>query len=222
MKKASLLILMVLTSASISFAQKFAYIDMKYILGNIPDYTGAQKKLDDQSAKWQKEIQDKYDAIDKLTKDYQSQQVLLSDDMKKQKQEDIQNKEKEAKELQKQYFGYDGQLFKMREQLVKPIQDKVYDAVQKVASTKSYDFIFDKSGGSFMMYTNPKMDVSDLVLNYLGYTSKSTPDGENKSKLPTIDFQLPGSQSSPASGSKPGPGTAPGSSPAPAPQSVPH
>jgi len=129
--------------------------------------------LDAQSAQWQKEIQDKYDNIDKMNKDYQSQQVLMTDDMKKQKQQEIQDKEKEAKELQKQYFGYEGQLFKLRQQLVKPIQDKVYDAVQKLATSKSYDFIFDKSVSVYMMYANPKLDVSDQVLTFLGYSPKT-------------------------------------------------
>ena len=173
MKKVLLFFVFITGFTSVSLAQRFAYIDMKYILGNIPDYNEAQKKLDAQSAQWQKEIQDKYDNIDKMNKDYQSQQVLMTDDMKKQKQQEIQDKEKEAKELQKQYFGYQGQLFKLREQLVKPIQDKVYDAVQKLAASKSYDFIFDKSVSVYMMYANPKLDVSDQVLTFLGYSPKT-------------------------------------------------
>ncbi len=218
MKKAIILLILVLGTTTMSFAQKFAVIDMKYILSNMPEYADAQKKLDDQSAKWQKEIQDKYDAINKMNKDYESQQVLMTDDMKKQKQQEIQAKEKEAKELQKQYFGYQGDLFKLHEKLVKPIQDKVYDAVQKLATTKGYDIIFDKSESVYIMYVNPKLDVSDQVLTYLGYSPKNNPAGNNGSKLPAIDFQLPGSQSTPASTT---PSTTPSSNPSPSPVPTP-
>lgn len=219
MKKILLLCACFIGLTKVSFAQHFAYVDMKYVLGNIPDYNEAQKKVDAQSAQWQKEIQDKYDAIDKMTKDYQGQQVLMSDDMKKQKQQDIADKEKEAKELQKQYFGYDGQLFKLREQLTKPIQDKVYDAVQRLASSKGYDFIFDKSSGIYLMYANPKMDVSDQVLTNLGYSPKVGEEKNKGLKFPSINIQT-GSQPNTAPANTPG--GAPGNTPTTTPPNTPH
>ena len=153
-------------------AQKFAYVDSEYILGNVPEYNNAQKQLDDVSKEWQKEIDGKYKEIDQLYKNYQQEQVLLTEEMRQQRQKEIEDKEKAAKELQKQRFGYEGDLFKKRQELVKPIQDKVYDAISKVATTKGYDFIFDKSSGASMLYTNNKFDVSDDVIKQLGYTPK--------------------------------------------------
>jgi hypothetical protein len=152
-----------------------------------------------------------------MNKDFESQQVLMTDDMKKQKQQEIQAKQKEAKELQKQYFGYQGDLFKLHEKLVKPIQDKVYDAVQKVATAKGYDLILDKSQSVYVMYVNPKLDVSDQVLTSMGYSPKNTPAASNGSKLPTIDLQLPGQKSS-----TPSSGTPSSTSPATTPTVTPH
>jgi outer membrane protein len=155
-------------------AQKVAYVDVDYVLKSIPDYNDAQKQLDDLAAVWQKEIDSKYAEIDKLYKQYQAEQVLLTDDMKQQRQKDIQDKEKAAKDLQKQRFGYQGDLFKKRQELVQPIQDKVYDAISKIANTKAYDFVLDKSSGSVILFANTKLNISDQVLTSMGITPKAS------------------------------------------------
>lgn len=175
----SALLLMGMTSA---FAQKLAYVDTEYILKNIPEYKDAQKKLDDIAASWQKDIDTKYAEIDKLYKAYQAEQVLLTEEMKQQRQKEIQDKEKAAKELQKQKFGYQGELFLKRQELVQPIQDNVYDAVQKIATTKAYDFVLDKSSGSVVLFANTKVNISDQVLQALGYAPKAgaAPDKDPK------------------------------------------
>jgi outer membrane protein len=150
-------------------AQKYAYVSTQYILENIPDYKTAQQQLDQLSNQWQKEIEDKYAIIDKLYKAYQAEQILLTEEMKKKRQDEIMVKEKDVKDLQKQRFGYEGDLFKKKQELVKPIQDKVYNAVKKLAMEQSYAVIFDKSSDLTMLYTNPKYDKSDEILAMLGY-----------------------------------------------------
>ena len=168
MKKIFSLAFILLATSTISFAQRFAYVDTDYILGNMKEYTDAQKQLDAISADWQKQIDDKYKEIDGLYKQYQAEQVLLTDDMKKQRQKEIEDKEKAVKELQKKHFGSEGDLFQKRQELVKPIQDKVYNAVQKMAAARSYDFILDKSEGITIIFADPKLDKSDDVLKELG------------------------------------------------------
>ncbi len=160
-------------------AQKVAYVDIDYVLKNIPDYNDAQKQLDGIAAAWQKDVDGQYADIDKLYKQYQAEQVLLTDELKQQRQKDIQDKEKAAKDLQKQRFGYQGDLFKKREELVQPIQDKVYDAIQKIASTKGYDFVLDKSSGSVVLYANTKQNISDQVLQSMGITPKAQKSGSS-------------------------------------------
>ncbi len=150
-------------------AQKYAYVNSEYILENIPDYKTAQQTLDNLSLTWQKEIEDKYAIIDKLYKAYQAEQVLLTEEMKKRRQDEITAKEKDVKDLQKQRFGYDGDLFKKKQELVKPIQDKIYNAVKKMATDQSYAVIFDKSSDLIMLYTNPKYDKSNDILLAMGY-----------------------------------------------------
>lgn len=163
------------------YAQKYAYVDTEYILDNISEYKEAQKKLDAVSADWQKEIQKKYEEIDGMYKQYQAEQVLLTEEMKKKRENEIVAKEKSAKELQKQRFGYEGDLFKKRQELVKPIQDKVYDAIKKMAEAKAYDFVFDKSAGVAMLYSNPKLDKSDEILKDMGYSpGKNTEQEKTK------------------------------------------
>lgn len=155
-----------------SFAQKIGYVDTDYILGQIPEYKAAQAELDKTSVDWQKEVEAKYAEIDKLYKTYQAEAILLTDDMKKKRENEIVNREKEVKDLQKQRFGVDGDLFKKRMELVKPIQDKVYNAVKAVAERSALAFIFDKAGQVSMLYTNNKYDKSDDVLTFLGYNKK--------------------------------------------------
>jgi outer membrane protein len=152
-----------------SGAAKFGYVDTDYIMGQIPEYKAAQSELDKTSVQWQKEIEGKYAEIDKLYKAYQADAILLTDDMKKKRESEIINKEKEVKDLQKQRFGVDGELYKKRQELVKPIQDKVYNAIKAVAEKGGLGFILDKSGQVSILYANIKYDKSDEVLVYLGY-----------------------------------------------------
>lgn len=169
MKKLFFTVVLILATSVVSFAQKFAYVDTDYILSQIPEYKAAQAELDKISVQWQKEIEAKYAEIDKMYKSYQAEQILLTEEMKKKREADIINKEKEAKDLQKQRFGVDGELFKKRQELVKPIQDKVYNAVKAVAEKGSYSIIFDKASDMTMLYTSAKLDKSDAVLEQMGY-----------------------------------------------------
>jgi outer membrane protein len=168
MKKMLLVALSVLTIAIAAQAQRYAIVDTKYILGKIPDYQDAQKKLDQISDQWQKEIDDKQASLDKMYKDYEAEQVMLSDELKKKREDEIFNKEKEVRDLQRKRFGFEGDLFKKRQDLVKPIQDKVYNAIQKIAVNRMYDFILDKSEGITVIFADPKLDKSDDVLKELG------------------------------------------------------
>lgn len=158
-----------LFTTSVATAQRFAYIDSEYILNNIPEYQEAQKELDAQSAVWQQQIEAKYAEIDRLYKAYQAEQILLTEEQRRKREQEIIQKEKEAKEFQKSKFGVDGELFKKRQELVKPIQDKIYTALDQIATASSLAIIFDKSTQSNMIYTNPKYDKSDEVLKKLGY-----------------------------------------------------
>lgn len=173
MRKIILTLGIALMSCLTVSAQKFAFVDTEYILGQIPEYKAAQSELDKQSVQWQKEIEAKYAEIDKMYKAYQAEQILLTEDMKKKREGDIVAKEKDAKDLQKQRFGVDGELFKKRQELVKPIQDKVYNAVKTVAEKGAYAIIFDKAGDLTMLYANSKNDKSDDVLESMGYKGGS-------------------------------------------------
>jgi outer membrane protein len=182
MKKIALTFALVLTCCFAASAQKFAYVDTEYILGQIPEYKAAQTELDKVSVQWQKEIEAKYAEIDKMYKAYQAEQILLTEEMKKKREGDIVAKEKEAKDLQKLRFGVDGELFKKRQELVKPIQDKVYNAVKAIAEKGGYSVIFDKSGDMTMLYANAKNDKSDDVLAQMGYKGGSDSKGGSGSK----------------------------------------
>ncbi len=167
MKK--LLFIAIIAMASFQMnAQRYCVIDSKYILENVPEYKQAQTKLDEASATWQKEIDAKLQDVDRMYKSYQAEQVMLSNEMQKKREDEIIKKEKEAKDLQKKRFGFEGDLFKKRQELVKPVQDKVYNAVQKMATSKAYDMIFDKSADLSVFFADPKIDKSDDVLRELG------------------------------------------------------
>lgn len=161
-------------------AQKYAFVNTDYILDNIPEYTDAQTQLDELSATWQKEIDAKFAEIDKMYKSYQNEAVLLPEDMKKKREDDIIKKEREAKDLQKKRFGKDGDLFKKRQELIKPIQEKIYNAIEDIANSENYAVIFDKATNATLIYTNPKYDVSEQILDKLGYTYK--PQQNTKTK----------------------------------------
>jgi outer membrane protein len=168
MKKILIIAYCLLFIAVSSNAQRYAIIDSKYILEKIPEYKEAQKKLDQFSEQWQQEIDQKQAITDKMIKEYDAEQVMLSDELKKKREDELFNKEKELRDLQKKRFGFEGDLFKKRQELIKPIQDKVYNAVQKLAIDKQFDFILDKSEGITVIFADPKLDRSDDVLRNLG------------------------------------------------------
>jgi len=168
MKKFIIIAACLFAFAGVSQAQRYAVIDTKYILDKIPDYKDAQKKLDQYSEQWQREIDAKQGELDQMYRNFEAEQVMLSDDLKKKRQDELFNKEKDLRDLQKRRFGFEGDLFKKRQELVKPIQDKVYDAVQKLAVARQYDFILDKSEGITVIFADPKLDKSDDVLREMG------------------------------------------------------
>ena len=149
-------------------AQRYAVIDSKYILEKLPDYKESQTRLDQFSNQWQQEIEKKQAELDRMYKDYDAEQVMLTDVLKKKREDELYNREKEVRDLQKKRFGFEGDLFKKRQELIKPIQDKVYTAIQKLAIERSYDFILDKSEGITVIFADPKLDRSDEVLKFLG------------------------------------------------------
>lgn len=149
-------------------AQRFAYMDSEYILNKMPEYKKAQESLDKIAADWQKEIESKMKEVEVMYQKFQAEQPLLTDKMKDERIAAIEAKEKEIKDYQKQKFSPNGELFKKRQELIQPVQDKIYDEVQKLAKMKSYDIIFDKSSGASMIYSNPKLNLSDEILKSLG------------------------------------------------------
>ncbi len=159
---------MVLSSA-MAVAQKYAFVDTEYIRKNIPAFTTAQEQLDNLSKQWEKEVADGYAVVEQMYKSYQNEAPLLSQDMKVKREEAIINKEKEMKELQNKYFGMEGDLFKKREELVKPIQDEILKAIKDIAVEGSYAVIFDSAAGGNILFANPKFDISDQVLEKLGF-----------------------------------------------------
>lgn len=168
MKKLFLCLALVMAGALSAVAQRYCIIDSKYILEKIPDYSKAQTQLDNMSKTWQTEIDNRMQDVERMYKSYQAERAMLSDEMRKKREDEIVAKEKAAKDLQKQRFGYEGDLFKKRQELVKPIQDKVFNAVQQMAQQKSYDLVLDKAGGVTLFYADPKLDRSDDVLKLLG------------------------------------------------------
>ena len=168
MKKILLLLAISFLTLSIQ-AQKFAYVDTDYILNKIPDFKQAQDKLDGLSADWQKEIENKYADVEQMYRAYQQEQVLLTDDMKEKREDAIIKKETDAKNLQKKYFGTEGDLYLKRQELIKPIQDKIYDAIQQLAADNKYAIVFDSSSDLIMLYKNNNYYQSDKVLELMGY-----------------------------------------------------
>ncbi len=175
MKKIFFSIIILLFITGVGFSQKYAYIDSEYIMENIPEYKDAQAEINTLSKEWQKEIEKKFKEIDNLYKSFQAEAVLLPEEVKKKRENEIIASEKDAKDLQKKRFGKDGDLYKKRQDLVRPIQDKVYNAIEKRAQDKNYIFVFDKAGSLTIMYANSKYDISDDILDDLGYKlNKST------------------------------------------------
>ncbi len=168
MKKLFLAVFTLMLFSFAASAQKYAIIDTKYILNKLPEYTAAEKRLEQMSMQWQAELDTMQSQLDKMYKNYDAEQYMLSDDLKKKREAELFNKEKEVRDQQKKRFGYEGDLFKERQKLVKPIQDKVYNAVQRMAVSRGYDFILDKSEGITVIFADPKLDKSDELLRELG------------------------------------------------------
>ena len=160
--------LLMAVAGGVRAQQHYCIIDSKYMLDKMSDYKDAQNKLDALSKTWQEEIDNKMGEVDKMYKSYQAEKPMLSDEMRHKREDEIVAKEKAAKDLQKQRFGYEGDLFKKRQEFIKPVQDRLYNAVQKMASSKAYDLVLDKAGGITLFYADPKLDKSDDVLKILG------------------------------------------------------
>jgi len=152
-----------------SFAQRVAYVDSEYVLKHIPEYTSAQKQLDDLSTQWQEEVDKQYGEIEKLYKAYQNDQVLLNDDMRRRREDAIVNKEKEVKEFQRLKFGFEGDLYQQRIRLIKPIQDRYAKAIQDIANAQGLYLILDKGSEVTFLYANPSLDKSNDIITKLGF-----------------------------------------------------
>ncbi|MCY7423154.1 MAG: OmpH family outer membrane protein [Chitinophagaceae bacterium] len=161
---------LVVASASLQ-AQRYAIIDTKYILDKLPEYKNADKQLAEIGTTWQKEIDDKQAQLNLMYRNFDAEQFMLSEELKKKREDQLFNMEKDIRELQKKRFGYEGDLFKERQRLVKPVQDKVYNAIQKMAVNRGYDFVLDKSEGITVIFADPKLDKSEEVLRELGFKS---------------------------------------------------
>lgn len=181
MKKIFLIFLLIGTAFANASAQRFGYVDTEYILDLLPEYRSAQKQLEQFSADWEKEIEKKQAVIEKMYRDYNAEQVLLTEDLKKRREQEISDKEKDLKEYRNAKFGFEGELFKKRQELIKPIQDRVFEAVQKVAKQSALDFIFAKGSEMIMLFANAKYDKSDEVLAELGVAVT----GKKDNKQPT-------------------------------------
>ncbi len=168
MKKTGLILFFTLL-VTFTYAQKYAFVDTEYILSNIPAYKAAQDKLNELSLQWQREIEAEYSVLDKMYKDFQSEKVLLTKEMIKQRELEIASKEKAIKDLQKKFFGPQGELFKKRTELIQPIQNEIYDAIKEIAEKGNYAVIFDTAADASILFTDPKYDRSDEVLEKLGY-----------------------------------------------------
>ena len=185
--------------------QKFAYVDTDYILQNIPEYGDAQEEINQMSLKWEKELKTLRDKVAQMKRDYQTESVLLSDDMKNKKEEAIAAKEQELAALQMQYYGPEGELFSKRVELIQPIQEKIYNAINQVAQVKNYSFVFDKAAGTTILYCSDKFDISDDVLDEIGNVMQTVRRQDRKRSSGTSTT----SGSKPAGGNKSGGGSKP-------------
>jgi outer membrane protein len=169
-KKLVFILSFLLGAFSFTHAQKFAIVDMEYILKHVPAYESANEQLNILSKKWQSEVETQMQAVQNMYKTYQSEVVFLSDEMKTKRENEIVAKEKVAQDLKRNYFGPDGELYKKRQSLMKPIQDEVYNAIQTISNDKGYQLVLDKSSSMNIIFSSPKIDISDDVLLKLGYS----------------------------------------------------
>ena len=179
-----LLLCACLLGAPTAWAQKFAYIDSDYVLLHMPEYAEAQNQLNQLAIDWQAEVEEKLVAVGRLEAAYRAERVLLTGEMRAKREEEIEAKRAEAKALQKERFGPEGELFRKRKELIQPIQDKIFEELMAIAESGGYMVIFDKTNQSNMLYTNPKYDISDRLIKALGYvpgeTIESGKEGEGK------------------------------------------
>jgi outer membrane protein len=155
-------------AASVVSAQRFAYVDSDYILSNIPEYNDAIEEIDDLSIRWQREIEERFQEIDRLFQRFQAEAPLLSDDMRRRREQEIVDKEREAQDLQRRRFGAEGDLFRKRQEMLRPIQDKVYASIEKIARNRNYVFVFDRSDNANILYADTRVDISNEVLSDMG------------------------------------------------------
>ena len=179
-------------------AQKYACVNTDYVMRNIPDYATAQKRLDKYVADWQKEISDKIAEMESMRANFEQESYLLPDNLKKRRQEELKEKEQEIRSLQQQRFGAGGDLDKKRAELLKPVQDRVYSTIERIAHEKNYAFVFDKAASATVLYANKKYDISDDVLELLGFKTGATPEKKgddksaSKSKPTNPEMRAPG------------------------------
>ena len=209
-----LLALLLLPIVSGVQAQKFGWVDSEYIMAKMPEYARAQGELNTISETWQKEIEAQKKDLDKLYHNYQAEEVVLTEPMKKKRQDEILKKEQDIKAYQNKQFGYEGQLFKKRQELNKPVQDKVFEAVEKVAKKKQLAVVFDKASDLTMLYTNPAHDYTEFVLEELGLGAEDRNQPGPKGAVKTVappktpvdpNFESDSGTPEPASGGKPAP-----------------
>ena len=171
MKKTLLMSLMLMATLAAS-AQKFALMDMEDIMKNVPAWTRANEQINQASKKWQAEVEALNNEAATLYKNYQNEAVFLSNDQKKARQEAVMKKEKEAADLRKKYFGPEGELFKKRESLITPIQEDIYQVVKEISELRGYSLVLDRSSDTAIIFGSPKIDISNEVLERLGYASR--------------------------------------------------
>ena len=169
MKNKIILVCFLLISTINMNAQKFAYVDTDYILSKIPEFAQSEDLINKYSKQWNDEIEASYKEIEQMFKDYQSEEILLDESLKIKRQEAIIEKEKYVQSLQQKYFGSEGELYKKRQELISPIQDRIFDAIQQLAANNKYSIIFDASSDLIMLYSNPDLDKSDKILQIMGY-----------------------------------------------------
>lgn len=214
MKNIISVLLLVLFAMSSSWAQKYAYVDTDYILENIPEYKDAQLQLDELSEEYKSKVEEAFAALDKLYKDFQAESVLMPEDIKTKRENELKEKRNQVRELQNQYFGPTGDLFDKREELIKPIQEKIFNAIEEIATEKNYAFVFDKAGSLSILYVNSKYDISDEILDKVGAelgtvrredrVKKEYKGGSGKPTESSVPKNNPRSMSSPPGGMSPG------------------
>ncbi len=181
-KKYILILFIISTAVVAQKPQTIAYVDMEYILENIAEYNKAQKKLDSKAAEWRKQIEKSAKEIEKMNADLNNEKILLTENLIIEKQEEIHIKEIEHSKLQAKYFGVNGSIFEMQKQLVQPIQDEVFNAIQQIIKKKRYDFVFERSSDLMLLYANPKYDISKTVIAYITKSEKEREAEEAKLK----------------------------------------